>query len=536
MSTFKFVPEQQAVIDSDAQTLLIKALAGTGKSTLLRGYASARPRERVLCLVYNASARDEGRRLAPPNMKVMTAHGAAFPEYGSKYAAADKLTSDLRPYELMPAMGIDEMQHLPVQSRLLYALRLKETLENFIASPSGQVLPQHVAMDRANNIELRFFDPEGLRKHAEQAWEIMCDLRNPSIGMTHDGYLKLFLLGGARLGRYDRVMLDEAQDSNPVTLEIVRCQQAGQIYVGDTNQQLYRYRGAVDAMSRVVADKSFPLRGSFRFGDEIAEVANHLLALNGSDIMVRGLGKPGQVLEGGKSLQNAVPHHISRGNSYIFEKAIEAARDGKRIGFVGGVKGYRFEMLEDVYRVMTHGKPRDPFLKSFDDFELLEQYAAEADDKDLLRSLKICKERGSQLPGLVNSIKTRAVDDAANAEIMFSTVHKAKGMEYDNVVVGDDFREFADKKGTKTLAQARAKNNEDAEWSEIIRDEINIAYVATSRAKRWLHIPEQIHRLRKLEGMDHAIAEAAHNSMASPGVSAGGDMRAAAAKRKARLG
>jgi hypothetical protein len=52
------------------------------------------------------------------------------------------------------------------------------------------------------------------------------------------------------------------------------------IYVGDAHQQIYAWRGAVNAMQQMPLHES-RLTTSFRFGDAIADVANSLLgALN----------------------------------------------------------------------------------------------------------------------------------------------------------------------------------------------------------------------------------------------------------------
>ena len=48
------------------------------------------------------------------------------------------------------------------------------------------------------------------------------------------------------------------------------------IYMGDAHQQIYAWRGAVNAMQQLPLPES-RLTTSFRFGDEIAQVANYLL-------------------------------------------------------------------------------------------------------------------------------------------------------------------------------------------------------------------------------------------------------------------
>ena len=52
------------------------------------------------------------------------------------------------------------------------------------------------------------------------------------------------------------------------------------ILVGDPNQQIYQFRGAVNALHSFDADRTFYLTQSFRFGPEVAFAANCCLDLN----------------------------------------------------------------------------------------------------------------------------------------------------------------------------------------------------------------------------------------------------------------
>lgn len=74
----------------------------------------------------------------------------------------------------------------------------------------------------------------------------------------------------------DFVLLDEAQDTNPVLEEIFLNQPAQRICVGDPAQQIYGWRNARDVMTGLPA-QTLPLTHSFRFGQPIADVANRWL-------------------------------------------------------------------------------------------------------------------------------------------------------------------------------------------------------------------------------------------------------------------
>lgn len=91
---------------------------------------------------------------------------------------------------------------------------------------------------------------------------------------------------------------DEAQDANPVTSSIVLQQNCKVITVGDRHQQIYRFRGAnnaLDSKELMNADQLY-LTHSFRFGPNVSLVANALLELKGETRPVVGRGPADQVL------------------------------------------------------------------------------------------------------------------------------------------------------------------------------------------------------------------------------------------------
>src|SRR6185295_16288341 len=82
--------------------------------------------------------------------------------------------------------------------------------------------------------------------------------------------------------------MDEAQDTNPVVLDVLRKQPAQMIYVGDKYQQIYEWRGAVNAMEQIETDSTTYLTTSFRFGAVIAQAASRLLVLLNEKTPMKG--------------------------------------------------------------------------------------------------------------------------------------------------------------------------------------------------------------------------------------------------------
>jgi F-box protein 18 (helicase) len=325
---------------------------------------------------------------------------------------------------------------------------------------------------------------------AKALWGMMEDTGNLGVKMPHDGYLKLFQLSKPRLSQRV-ILLDEAQDANPVTLDIIAQQtHARRVYVGDSHQAIYGFRGAVDALSSFDDATRFRLTGSFRFGQGLAGLATALLhEWGGADFPLIGLGKYPTVFSVDADRTHAF---LCRTNGGIFERAVYTARSGRPYGFVGGIEGYKFDQILDVYYLMSRElhRIRDGYIRSFETYDEIVRYSEEMDDGELKSVVKVVKEYGSEVPSLVDLVKRNATAFGAietvspslisGGMVFFSTVHKAKGLEWLDVILGDDFVRLEIQ--PQKLGPPKGPSKE----------EVNILYVAMTRAKRGLQLPEQV--------------------------------------------
>ncbi|EIR4881561.1 hypothetical protein LW377_004528, partial [Salmonella enterica] len=110
------------------------------------------------------------------------------------------------------------------------------------------------------------------------------------------------LVVGAFAGTGKTTTLRRFAEQNPderMTSAIVLSQRCRVVLVGDRHQQIYRFRGADNAMDTPQlehADRLW-LTNSFRFGPEVANVANRLLALKGETHKVIGKGPQDRVVD-----------------------------------------------------------------------------------------------------------------------------------------------------------------------------------------------------------------------------------------------
>jgi F-box protein 18 (helicase) len=309
------------------------------------------------------------------------------------------------------------------------------------------------------------------------------------IPILHDFYLKKFQLGKPAL-YFDTILFDEGQDASEAMLDIFLSQQATKVIVGDSHQQIYGWRYAVNSLEKVNYP-AYDLSTSFRFNQEIAHLAKDVISWKkhvkaNSEIKITGIGKPGKIKT------RAV---IARTNAGLLVKAIELLIEKKEIGsvyFEGRIENYTYATegasIYDVLNLYSGEKEwiRDKMIASMKDIDELEEYIENTGDSQLRMLVEVVKEYGKKIPGYIKKLKECHLDhdDKDKADMIFSTVHRCKGMEYDEVTLADD---FITEEKLIDLADAEGVTN-----TARLTEEVNLLYVAITRTKSDLHISEEI--------------------------------------------
>lgn len=462
-----FLPteEQQTIIACDlepGQTMKIMAFAGTGKTSTLVAYTRARPAMRFLYVAFNKSVQLEAADRFPSNVVARTSHALAFRTHGHLHK--ERLVPGFRANTVMLALGLKRYED---------ARFTIDTLANYLVSAAPRVAKRHIPFQARAFYEQRKWDRPDFVDLANQLGRRMCDKTDQYIGMLHDGYLKLFQLSNPVLD-FDCILLDEAQDINPVTGAIVLSQAqsvhgrqpASIILVGDSHQQIYSFRGARDTLQKIKTTKTMYLTRSFRFDYNIARVANMVLSnFKGESRAIVGTARDKLKPQWDPSCYTV----IARTNATVFDKAVRLIRTHTP-GFVGGVLSYRFGSLKDVYYLYAGQRELigDAYIKGFTDYGNLKAYAATVEEVELLSMCKVVEKYRGRLPNLVDAIAARAVESKA-AQVMLTTAHKSKGLQWANVLLMGDFLDLIE-------------DGRLIDPSGLDPDEFNLIYVAMTRA------------------------------------------------------
>lgn len=514
--------EQQQILNHDIQhhhVVKIMAFAGTGKTTTLVKYAQQRPDLRFLYLAFNKSVAVQANRLFPHNVECSTVHSMAYRSVGVRYKNIRKLSSNLKPFDVAWVLPKGH-------GGFVNAKVVTQTLNNYWASTDQRVDTQHVPFEYKNTKGLREQPDEEAKRTfvslAQNIWDQMVEMRTRRdrvYNMTHDGYLKLWQLENPVLDRYDAIFIDEAQDCTPVIMDIMLSQRCGKILVGDPHQQIYTFRGAVNALYFVQHTHIYYLTQSFRFGSEIAYVGASILdGCKGVKQILVGGHQDGSVrgedtqtllhLKHGQKMPEGSVAILSRCNVTVFSEAVRLTEVNPncKICIVGGVENFGLDKIMDIW-VLTQSedtrkkdnlKIKDFFIRNFckekmGGFMGLKGYAIASEDRELEGKLAMVEKYNKRIPELVRRIYDCAQGSPQDADFILGTVHKSKGLEFDVVVVTDDFAKVPCARHNLRRAGGFSIDNvPDDEW--------NLIYVAITRAKKTLYISKTITNLITFTG------------------------------------
>lgn len=470
-------PEQQAVVDATFDSAFkIIAFAGTGKTSTFVQYAAARPTEQMLYCAFNKSVAEEAKRKFGSNVLPKTVHSLAYAWYMRNGGSGHKL-DNLRYFQVAKAFHLDVYR----------ATLVCNTVDTFLNSAAPAIEVAHVPEDKLGRLGDDY--ENDMADLAKAVWGRMQEDKTGQLSMSHSGYLKLFQLSMPTIYA-STILLDEAQDTNPVTLDLLRQQMeygTKLLLCGDPYQQIYSWRGALDAMDMVEAPTALLTR-SFRFGNVVAATANKLLG---------AFFKPPGLLSGLVEVEDkivtALPCEeqgtvICRTNAELFRQAAAASKV-----HVVGEEGFS-EFLDTVMQVyfLYSGQREKITLRQllfFKNFDALMEFAEERLDNELQSKIGLVLAYKDDIPATVFRIRQN-LTTAAKAPRILVTGHKAKGLEWDNVELAEDFADLFDKGGKLVqLGEEKDKTH---------KDEINLLYVALTRAKKRLKLNHQLTRLLSL--------------------------------------
>jgi hypothetical protein len=471
-------PEQAECLRlfATGKDLVIQAGAGAGKTTTLLQFAQWAA-ERGLIGQYTAYNKDivkDVKTKAPGNVSVSTMHALAYAVIG--YLFKERLDNNTRQRasETAAILGLSSWdcqvdgRKKVLPAGFLAGLVMK-AIENFCRTIDTEPAAKHFRLvegldlpnedgtsTNANNKALAAH----LVPFAKKAW---ADLTDPKGALRYspDCYLKQWSMSSPRI-KVDFIMLDEAQDADPVQVSIIEQQrQYGTqiVVVGDSMQVLYEWRGAIDALAdfeKMGANVAY-LTQSFRFGDAVADVANDLLSRLDAKLRIKGFGPVASTV-GPIDEPDAI---LCRTNAGAVKALVGELAAGRKAHLVGG--GAKVIAFCEAALNLQLGRPcYHPELSIFANWAEVERYITEDEQgEDLKLMVKLVNDFGAE--AIIEALENAAAKED-QADVVISTAHKSKGRQWGNVQIAGDFK----------------APKEDMPMSA---SELRLAYVSATRAR-----------------------------------------------------
>jgi ATP-dependent exoDNAse (exonuclease V) beta subunit len=162
--------------------------------------------------------------------------------------------------------------------------------------------------------------------------------------------------------------------------------------------------------------------------------------------------------------------------------------------FEGGFRGNLYNSdgisLWDLYYLYTkkNDKIKHDIVKGIGDWSDMLEYTETVMDNDLASMMLLIKKYRSEAPIILRELKEKETT-RDRAAMIFTTAHRSKGLEYDNVVLNSDF--LAQEDIGEYLSELNNKDTPKENKAQIrnaLTEELNILYVSVTRAKHEIDV------------------------------------------------
>ena len=487
---------QKAIFDyiqHEKGNLVVEAAAGSGKTyTLVKALSLIPQDKRVLMTAFNKDIVKELTKKVKefPNVEVRTLHGLGM-----------ILTTR--------GLGIGGMKPEAYKYTQLIYNHWQDLSKTNINKLSRNARKSFVE----NTKKLVDFGRFYLATTRSEMIELMTKYDIPCVADEVDVALKVMAIGGKNLDsidytdmiwmphiydlhlqecEYDFIMVDECQDLNVAERNLVlRCLKEGGrlIAVGDSNQCIYGFSGSdpdsFRAIQSIPNTVSMPLSISYRCPESVVKFAQNLVP----SIEAKQGAEEGVILDC-VSLDDVHDGDmvLCRNNAPLLQVYCKLLEQGKRAYIRGSDVGKNLQnIVIGTHKDYLHTnlKRDGVFIRLYEDLfnsrkAIMERYGISQEDAmkhetiqaklDMIRALEVLGADLTTTEELTKKIEDIFPKNDKGDGIMLSTVHKAKGLEADNVFIA--------------CASLMPSKSALDEWQ--VQQERNLMYVAYTRAKKVL--------------------------------------------------
>jgi len=418
-------------ICSGRKNLLVEAVAGSGKTTtILSALRFLPPNDNTLLVAFNKHIAEELQQRVPEGVSASTLHSVAFKAYKEWYGRRVKVDS-WKTYNILK--DIKTPRTLQASINKMIGL-----LKNYAISPDS--MNEYMVEDLVDR-----FDIEWSKTHDSYlipAYEKSCKMKDI---IDFDDMIFFPTIHGAIYPKYDNIFVDESQDLNPAQLKILAAMSARLVFVGDTHQAIYGFRGSDPYAMKVIEERfspiKLPLSICYRCGQEIVRLASNIVP----HIEAAPNAPLGNVLTiSGEEYSRAVQpgdYTLCRTTAPLVSTCLSLLSNSRKATVLGRDIGANLCSLVDTIKDETDSSDslenRIHYYKDLVRSKLdpnnprhASKLAAMEDKLECLSAILLSREI-SGMDSLKEVISSLFSEEQKG--ITLSTIHKAKGLEADNV-------------------------------------------------------------------------------------------------------
>jgi len=464
--TISWSKQQQSIFEffkHGQGNLVVRARAGTGKTTTIVEGVKHAPDNSILLAAFNKSIATElQRKLVNPNAEAKTLHGVGN---SFIYEHLGKTTLDFNlPWKQKRSRVLSEAA-IVKHTKNAVAPGPVVTMIGKLMTLGREMAPFAESGDDLIDIAFAF---ELIPDAGQEAigWTVgrVCDCayvamqlaKAPSQIIDFTDMLFLPVVNGWAKPRYDLVCVDEAQDMNACQLMLALkvCRPTGRIVVvGDDRQAIYGFRGAdsgsIDRLKNELDAVELGLTTTYRCPALVVDEANRLVpdydaAPNAPEGVISRVlvAELPEVAEPGNFV-------LSRTNAPLAKVCLEFLRNNVRAMIKGKDIGKRLQTISKKLADNNNYLPLDQFLSAlavWEQEEIQKALKAEKEGRagqvaDQAETLRILCEGMKTVKDLLFRIDDLFGEPAKqHGVVICSTVHKAKGLESKRVfILGETF-------------------------------------------------------------------------------------------------
>lgn len=477
-------PQQESIFqwfrNPQRKRAVVRARAGTGKTTTIIEGLSHAPERRMLLCAFNKRIADElQRKLNTERAEAKTLHGVGF-SYVRRNWENVRIDGSRGKRLALEACGGPSSPDAMVALVAKLAGLGKQMCPD--AQDAEDLVDIAVEMDCAPDED---WEDDGwtLNRVCGAAYRAMLAALENDGTVDFDDMLYLPLRHRWARGKWDLVVVDEAQDMNAaqISLALKSVTKDGRvIVVGDDRQAIYGFRGAdsgsLDRLKREMRAEELPLTIAYRCPRAVVAEAQRLVP----DYTAAPAAPEGKVealpLAQLSAIAKAGDFVLSRKNAPLVRVCLSLLKVGTRAKVEGRDVG---KGLLDLVRKMK-AKSIPGFLEKLTAWEerqlariaKMKKETAErkkGEVTDQVETLQALAEGLSGVPELETRIEHLFADDAAGnrSTVVCSSIHRSKGLEAPRVFVLKS-----------TLGGFTPKEKKSPPSGE----EANLEYVAITRA------------------------------------------------------